>query len=768
MDRSIFRLWNQGSIKPSEEDSMHMVLSENSALHTHLKKYHTSNLLLVIIRDYALFKEMYGNEFVGQLDRELKNSLIRTAGLRYEENSVSVISLTPGEYVLICPNGEMGFGDNLGDIAYSFKLQAQNALKRTMLKWTGIGIELGMGYSLITHRKSKEWESAFLNSIKEARVFANQPLDLKSLEISRSFNEIIRARKIYCKYQPILDFRTGGIYGWEALARGPEASPFESPLVMFELAEQIGRLFSLEEACREKAILNLGPIAKGQRLFLNIHPRTMADPEFTPGKTFALLQEAGLSSDNIVFEITERHSVQDFSLFYRTLDHYRSQGFQIALDDAGAGYSGLSTIAEMQPDYIKLDKALIRNIHRDPVKRALVETTVSFSDKIGAKIIAEGIETRDQAVCLRDVGVHYGQGYYLGRPGFPRPGLMPECQELRSMTDISRKAVTCSIPIGEIAEAPYSVSNSFLVADAQEFFSSNLQFSSIVVTEEDVPKGLVMEYHLNRQLSSQYGVALFYKRPVGDVMDDSPLAIDEGTPVEQAARMAMERETLKAYDDVIITRKGKVFGVVSVQKLLNTLARVQVEMARGTNPLTGLPGNVTLEQEVEARINRGDSFCIIYADLDYFKVYNDTYGFKNGDGIIKLASDILSWAAIKHCPKDALLCHIGGDDFVLITKPEAVEKTCISTLRCFKRLVNYCYSLQDRERGWIQAKGRDGKERQFPLVSISLGVIEIEGCCTLMEIGERAADIKKYAKSIPGNAFAKDRRAPLGTGLSGR
>ncbi|WP_147821343.1 GGDEF domain-containing protein [Salidesulfovibrio onnuriiensis] len=740
---------------------MHMALSDSTALQAQLKCFHSSNLLFVIIRDYALFKEMYGNDFVGQLDRELNDSLVKTAQEQYGESGVSVFTQSPGEYILLCPDEGDGEGGNLCDIAYAFKLQAQNAMKRTMLKWTGLGIELGIGYSCI-ESNGRDWDMAFSHAIKEARLCATQPLDLQSLEITKYFNQIVHSRTIRCKYQPILDFRTGNICGWEALARGPQGSPFESPLVMFELAEQIGRLFSLEEVCREKAIRNLGPIAAGQRLFLNIHPKTMADPAFTPGKTLALLQEVGLSPKNIVFEITERHSLQDFSLFYRTLDHYRSQGFQIALDDTGSGYSGLSSIAELHPEFIKLDKSLIHNIHRDPVKRALVETTVTFADKIKSRIVAEGIETRDQAVCLMDIGVHCGQGYYLGYPEKPKPELSPECRELQSMSELPRKTVTCSIPIGEIAEAPYAVDSSFIVADAQDFFSNNQQFPSIVVTEDNVPRGLVMEYHLNRQLSSQYGVALFSKRSITDVMDESPLIVDKSTPVEQAARMAMDRETLKAYDEVIITRKGVLFGVVTVQKLLNTLARVQVEMARGTNPLTGLPGNVALEQEVESRITRKDSFCIIYGDLDHFKVYNDTYGFKNGDAIIKLAADIMSWAATKHCPKDSLLCHIGGDDFVLITKPESVEKTCISVLRCFKRLVNRHYSAQDRDRGWIHAKGRDGKKRQYPLVSISLGVIEIQGQCTLMEIGERAADIKKYAKSIAGNAYAKDRRTPLG------
>ncbi|MDC0335411.1 GGDEF domain-containing protein, partial [Pseudodesulfovibrio sp.] len=500
-----------------------------------------------------------------------------------------------------------------------------------------------------------------------------------------------------------------------------------------------------------------------QKLFLNIHPKTMADPEFTPGKTLELMEQAGLSPDNIVFEITERHSVQEFDLFYRTLDHYRSQGFKVAVDDAGAGYAGLSTIAEMQPDYIKLDKSLIDGIHKDPVKRALVETTVTFADKIGSKIIGEGIETKAQAVCLKDIGVHCGQGFFLARPGRPKPELSKECQDLQSVSDISAKAISCSLPIGDLAKPPHAVESNYLVSDAQDFFKKNDRFSCLIVAEDTIPQGLVMEYHLNRQLSSQYGIALFYKRPIEAVMDATPLIVDIDMPVEQAARKAMKREHLKAYDDIIITRRGQLYGIVSVQDLLNAMAKIQVEMAKGTNPLTGLPGNVAIEQEVESRIAQGRQFSIIYADLDHFKVYNDTYGFKNGDNIIRLAADIMSWATKKHADQNAQLCHIGGDDFVLITTPESVERICKSVIRCFGRIVKNCYCAEDQTRGWIKAKGRDGKERNYPLVSISLGVIEIYGQCSLMEIGERAAHIKKFAKSKPGNSVAVDRRPPLGS-----
>lgn len=725
-----------------------------------LRRAGGSNLVLFAIQDHYLYRELFGEDMVRHIEDQLKDSLIACGADLTCQDDVHCLTSESGEYLLLWPSLDK---EDLADLAYAIKIKAQDELKRTMLKWTGREVELGIGFARFGAGGGGDWEKRFLQAVTEARRSARSHLDISGLEIAARFNELLLNKGVSAFYQPILDFSSGSIMGWEALARGPAGTSFQSPIMLFELAEQLERLFALEELCREKAITNLGEIATDQRLFLNIHPRTMVDPEFTPGKTLSLLERVGMKPANIVFEITERQSLQDFGLFYRTLEHYRSQGFQVAVDDVGAGYSGLSSIAEIQPDFIKIDMSLVNNVDRDPVKRALLETITTFAEKIGSKIIAEGIETRAQAICLLDIGVHYGQGYFLARPAFPRPGLAVDADELRLVGDLSQKSLTCSMPVGNLAEAPHAVSAEFLVSEAQHFFEKNRTFSSLIITEDDKPKGLIMEYHLNRQLSSQYGVALFYKRPVNSIMDENPLSVDETAPVEQVAKQAMQREHLKAYDDVIVTKRGKLFGVVTVQKIMNTLAHVQVEMAKGTNPLTGLPGNVFLEQEIEARIAKKKSFSLIYADLDHFKVYNDTYGFKNGDRIIKLAADILSWAVKKYGPGDARLCHIGGDDFVILSNTESAESICRGSIRCFKRLVRGCYCLADRQKGWIQAVGRDGQERQFPLVSMSLGIMEIAGKCTLLEIGERAAHIKKFAKSFPGNSYARDRRPPLGS-----
>ena len=211
-----------------------------------------------------------------------------------------------------------------------------------------------------------------------------------------------------------MDLTEGQIMAWEALSRGPEGSPFHTPDMLFDFAEDVGELTSLERLCRETALRNFGKNCDGRKLFLNVNPGTLGDPDFSAVDTLRAIEEKGFSPVDIVFEVTERHSIKDLALFHRALDSFRRQGFQVAVDDAGSGYSGLKSIAEIRPDYIKIDMSLIRGIDTNPVKRALLETFVAFSEKIGSKIVAEGIETGTRAFqpylhgCALRPGVLFG------------------------------------------------------------------------------------------------------------------------------------------------------------------------------------------------------------------------------------------------------------------------------------------------------------------------------------------------------------------------
>jgi CBS domain-containing protein len=225
-------------------------------------------------------------------------------------------------------------------------------------------------------------------------------------------------------------------------------------------------------------------------------------------------------------------------------------------------------------------------------------------------------------------------GYYLARPEYPKPNtkinLTPFNVVNTSKTN-KIKQITCLLPIGNLVEQATSVHKNTKIELVHNIMEKDPSIASIVVCDNNKrPIGLIMAYHLTKKLASQFGVALYYKRPVSVIMDKDFICVDESTSVEITAQKATSRERYKAYDDIIVTRENKLLGVVSVQKLIDYMTQVQIEMARGSNPLTGLPGNRSIEQEIERRLASGLPCSIIYADLDNFKIYNDTYGFKKG------------------------------------------------------------------------------------------------------------------------------------------
>lgn len=239
-------------------------------------------------------------------------------------------------------------------------------------------------------------------------------------ELNKGFDYILKAKNLHVEFQPIFDLKEGKIYGYEGLTRGPLNSPFYSPLELFGFAEKRGQLYETEKLARELSIKRSRLITQGnEKLFINISSQVVYDPHFTPGHTMSLLKEFHLSPSDIVFEITERSAIKDFAAFTNALNHYRDQGFKIAIDDAGAGYSSLQAISEIKPDYIKIDRSLISNVHLHEIKYHILEAFVEIAKKMKSTIIAEGIEHKEELEKVIELGIHCGQGYYLAKPQFP-------------------------------------------------------------------------------------------------------------------------------------------------------------------------------------------------------------------------------------------------------------------------------------------------------------------------------------------------------------
>lgn len=223
--------------------------------------------------------------------------------------------------------------------------------------------------------------------------------------------QVLAGNGIYAVYQPIRRLLDRSLFAHEALARGPQG-PLHAPAALFAAAAEEGQVFALEFACRAAALRDKPPGV----LCLNVDPLSLQDPAFTRGMTAQVLASLGISPAEVIFEITERIAITDYALFRRTLDHYRSQGYRIALDDVGAGYSNLRLVAEAQPELIKIDQGLVRGLSGAKSRRAAVSALVRMAEECDALAVAEGIEEESDLAVLEDLGVPLGQGFLLGRP----------------------------------------------------------------------------------------------------------------------------------------------------------------------------------------------------------------------------------------------------------------------------------------------------------------------------------------------------------------
>lgn len=227
---------------------------------------------------------------------------------------------------------------------------------------------------------------------------------------------ILAQRSIHSLFQPIVCLSERRVFGHEALSRGPSNSPLHSPLNLFAIARQAGRLTELEAACRESACRRFSEQGLDGKLFLNISPESLLEPHYPSGRTLKLLEQVGLPPSRVVIELTEQTPADDFQLLSNALHHYRDMGFSIALDDLGAGYSSLRLWSELRPEYVKIDRHFIDGIHRDPLKREFVGSILQIARASKAQVIAEGIELPEELAVLTEMGVDLVQGYLMGRP----------------------------------------------------------------------------------------------------------------------------------------------------------------------------------------------------------------------------------------------------------------------------------------------------------------------------------------------------------------
>jgi diguanylate cyclase (GGDEF)-like protein len=575
----------------------------------------------------------------------------------------------------------------------------------------------------------------------------------KEIGLKEEFFSVLKEKKIKTVFQPIVSLRDGIIFGYEALSRGPEGSDLYNPSLLFDLAQKFDLLWELEFLCRTRAIETAHILNSQVKLFLNVNPNVIHDVKFRQGFTKEYLGLYSINPEDIIFEITEKEAVNNILDFKKAIENYKSQSYKIAIDDAGAGYSGLNMISDINPHFIKLDMNLIRDIDKDVTKQSLVKGLAEFASISNTSLIAEGIETENELLKLIDLGIHYGQGFFIQRPS---ASIVPVNGDVVTVINEANNKKNHywgnrlpDVYIGNICRSVKTLSPDIMISQVYIMIKNDCSLPGFCVTENNVVKGVITRNELYKLISGQYGYNLYSNKPVTTVMSRDFLRVDFQESIESVSKKAMQRNSDKTYDFITVTKNDEYCGIVTVKDLLEKSIQIEVNNAKHLNPLSELPGNLMIERYLEMCVASSQAYTILYIDLDNFKAYNDVYGFENGDRIIRCLTGILR----KNTPPGEFLGHIGGDDFVIALSGDSAEDICVNIIKDMDNAVLSFYNQNDIDKGYIVTKNRYGIEESFPLLTISIvGVSSLEHR-SVRDLSEYMAGLKKVCKQKPGSNY---------------
>lgn len=376
-------------------------------------------LLVIDASSLACVERQYGDGAYRRAMEGLWGLVRELVLLRYASDDVLITSETGGDEILVFlfhPRGDPRYRQEVFELSETLADELLRGAGRAVYPYYRDTLVLPVGLAIALHNPSTRLERQIHRAIVNARRDAELQARVHARRRRWRLLQLVLAADLEIRFEPILELVSGETLGYEALARGPEGSELYAPSQMFGLAEEMGLLFELDALCRRTALERAGTLPRGKKLFLNCLPTAIRDPSFRDEGLRKTLEKLQLRPSDLVLEISEKESIGNFAIFREMRDSYRDLGVQVALDDAGVGYASLEAIMEVAPDFVKADMALVRGIDSDPPRQEALRALNAMAHRLGASVIAEGIETEEELRALRDIGIAYGQGYLLGRP----------------------------------------------------------------------------------------------------------------------------------------------------------------------------------------------------------------------------------------------------------------------------------------------------------------------------------------------------------------
>jgi EAL domain-containing protein (putative c-di-GMP-specific phosphodiesterase class I) len=385
-----------------------------------LARYGSMGVLLVDISQLSQVEHDYGSRAyekvlatAGELFVELRGGEVRSSDMLASSDRAGdafLIFLSPKR------TGQPAHISELEAAAARIENYFNQRLAKRAAPYLRGSLNVPVGYGLVLHNPLVMPERLVARLVNEAWECVRYQQLQRAFRNRAHLLEIILNDSLKTLFQPIYRMDTRSRMGFEALSRGPHGTAFESPLHLFDAAADADLVFELDRACRQRALRSAKSMPPDTKLFINILPSSMYDPDFNGPGLLDMLERLELSPERVVLEITEKYAIENYSIFGEAVRSFTEMGIAIAVDDIGAGHSGLEKIANLNPKFLKFDMELVRDIDASYVRQEMVKALKSFSDKMGSTIIAEGIERQEEMDTLLALGVDHGQGYLLGRP----------------------------------------------------------------------------------------------------------------------------------------------------------------------------------------------------------------------------------------------------------------------------------------------------------------------------------------------------------------
>jgi EAL domain-containing protein (putative c-di-GMP-specific phosphodiesterase class I)/GGDEF domain-containing protein len=561
-------------------------------------------------------------------------------------------------------------------------------------------------------------------------------------------------------FQPIVNVHSGICYGYEALLRNVAEAGYPSITALFDRAFEEGILHPLEGALSARTIRKFArlPHHRNVKLFCNADSRGAILSAAERASLIGSLEEHGLSPSGFCMELSERHNINGHWTASEIRDSLVRDGFGLAVDDFGRGFSGLELLYSWHSDFVKIDRFFFAAIDQDPQKRVLTETIVKLVHQLGRFVVAEGIETEAEFHVARDIGCDLIQGHLIQRPTLALADLTARYESVAALVGRERRGRAAD-PDGIAAHAemaPTIPADQSLFEVLETFGRLRDRNFLVVVDLDERPLGIIREQDLKHYLYNPFGRDLLsnasFRKPLTAVISRCPV-VDINAPLEKFIEMYARDE---GKEGVIVLRDMKYAGFLDSRTLLNVVSEHNLAAARDQNPLTRLPGNQRIYEYVSRAL--GDTarpYIFVYFDFDWFKPFNDVFGFRQGDRALILFAEMLvkAFAGQTH-----FVGHIGGGDFFAGARDVPFDATCTRVrrlLRKFRRDIESFYDAESRERGHIVTSDRDGTMRQFPLMSVSAVAL-------CLPPGRLAAPLDRVSEVIVDGKRAVKRDAPGG------